>query len=319
MAAYDIIDEFEYPTDEELRRCEEDIRKLGQIDLSAPAGTSIDDPVMMYLQEIAKVPPLTAEEEEKLAVCIAGGDEEAKSRMTEGNLPLVVSIARQYADQGVLFQDLIQEGTLGLMQAIDNYDDQTGFEFRTCAYWWIRQAITQLIEEQTETVRISDHLVDETNKQAEVSEQLTKELGREPTVEEIAGRMGMPVDEVQEIKRVSQDAESLHTSGDEEENDQSEDDAGDNAQDNVQDTSQDESEPSSSDAAAQKVIKKQLDEAMTSLTDEEQEVLRMRYGLDNGQPRTQEEVGEELGLDRDEVQKIEADAMEKMQKSNPGR
>ncbi len=323
MAVYDIDEVFdespENPTDEELRRCEKDMESLGQIDLSAPAGTSIDDPVMMYLKELEKVPPLTEKEEEKLVARLADGDEAAKSRMTEGSLPLVVSIARQYAGQGVLFQDLIQEGTLGLMRAVDHFDAQRGFPFRTYAYWWIRQAITQTIEEQAETVRISDHLVDETNKQAEVSEQLTKELGREPTVEEIAGRMGMSVDEVQEIQRVSQDAESLHTSEEEGENDQSEDDAEDDAQDNVQDTSQDESEPSSSDAAAQKMVKQQLDEAMNSLTDEEQKVLQLRYGLGDGRARSQEEVGEELGLDQDEVQKIEAVAMEKMQQSNSGR
>ncbi len=307
MAEFDIIDEFEDPTDEELRRFEEDYADLDQTDFSAPAGTSIDDPVQSYLKEIGKVPPLTAGEEEKLTARIASGDEEAKNRMTEANLRLVVGIAKQYVNQGVLFQDLIQEGTLGLMKAVDQFDAQRGFRFSTYAAWWIQQAITRTIEEQAETVRISDHVADTANKQAEVSRQLTRELGREPTLEEIAGRMNVSVGEVQEIQKISQDAENQHSSAEDEEIEQPEAAA------------QDEPEPAPSETAEQKMLKEQLDAAMTFLTEQEQKVLRMRYGLDDGQARSQEEVGEELGLSGEEVGQIEADAMQKMQGSDPGR
>ncbi len=306
MIRNDIYEEFDEPTDEELRLCERDLGDPGLIDFSAPAGISIDDPIQMYLKEIAQVPPLSAKEEEKLAARMAAGDEEAKNRMTEANLRLVVGIAKQYVDQGVLFQDLIQEGTLGLMKAVDQFDVQRGFRFSTYAAWWIRQAITQTIAEQAETVRISDHLVEATNRQNEVTRELRRELGREPTLAEIAGRMDMSVDEVQEIQKISEDAASLNTSAGEEENSR------------PRDAAQDEQEPEPADTPEQKVLQEQLNAVMTSLTDEEQQVLRMRYGLDDGRDRSQEAVAEELGLDADAVGRIEADAMAKLQQSDSG-
>ncbi len=306
MIRNDIYEEFDEPTDEELRLCERDLGDPGLIDFSAPAGISIDDPIQMYLKEIAQVPPLSAKEEEKLAARMAAGDEEAKNRMTEANLRLVVGIAKQYVDQGVLFQDLIQEGTLGLMKAVDQFDVQRGFRFSTYAAWWIRQAITQTIAEQAETVRISDHLVEATNRQNEVTRELRRELGREPTLAEIAGRMDMSVDEVQEIQKISEDAASLNTSAGEEENSQ------------PRDAAQDEQEQAPAETPEQKVLQEQLNAVMTSLTDEEQQVLRMRYGLDDGRARSQEAVAAELGLDADAVGQIEADAMAKLQQSDPG-
>ncbi len=315
MADYDIDEDFDVePTDEELRLCEKDCEDLGQIDLSAPAGTSIDDPIQAYLKQIGKVPPLTAEEEEKLALRMAGGDEQAKNKLTEAELRRVVGIARQYVGQGVLFQDLIQEGTLGLMNALERYDAQRGFRFSAVASWWIRQAITGTIADQAETARISAHLAASANEQAEVTRQLRRELGREPAPEEIAGRMGISVDEVQEIQRVSQDAESLHSPEDEEENEE----PAVSAKDTEPDLAPDEKGPAPSEDAGQKALKEQLSAVMTSLTDEEQKVLRMRYGLDDGLTRTPETVADALGLTTDTVRQIEAGAMEKLQGTDPG-
>ncbi len=239
---------------------EDEFDDLSQIDLSAPAGTSIDDPVQTYLKEIGEIPLLTADEEAKLAVRIAGGDEAAKERMTEGCLRLVVGIARQYVGEGVLFSDLIQEGTLGLMRAVEEFDFQKGYKFATYAARWIRQEITRTIADQAESSRISDHLVESVNKQQDVSRQLTRELDREPTVEEIAGRMGISVGEVQEIQKVAQDAEALNTPEEEEENGQSQNAA-----------AQDDEAPEPTDDAGQKMLKEQMDAgAMEKLKRENQ-------------------------------------------------
>ncbi len=311
MAAYDMDEIIDgEPTDEELRRCEKEMEDPDKIDLSAPAGTSIDDPIQAYLKEVGKVPPLTAEEEEKLIRRMADGDEAAKNRLTEANLRLVVSIARQYVGQGVLFQDLIQEGTMGLMEAVDRFDPKRGFRFGTYAAWWIRQAVTGTIAEQDETARIAAHLAASANEQAEITRQLRRELGREPTPEEIAGRMGLSVDEVQEIQRVSQNAESLNASEEEEE--------GTRPEDFVQDSKPEEKEPVPAESPEQKRLREQLNAAMASLTDEEQKVLQMRYGLVDGRTWTPEAVAEESGLDPEEVRQIEADAMKKIQQANAG-
>ncbi len=309
------FDESEEPTEEELRLSMKEDIDPEQIDLSAPQGVNIEDPIQAYLKEIERTPILSEEEEAELGRRMAEGDEEAKNKMSQANLRLVVGIARQYANQGVAFQDLIQEGNLGLLTAIDKFDDQKGFNFRTYANWWIKQAVTQAIEEQTQSAQISAHLVNEMNRQQQVSEQLTRDLGRTPTVEEIANRMGVSVDTVQEIMKISQDVQDLSKSDDEEEEDQSEEANPEEEQPEVEVVGNEKSELEE-DMKEETPLKEQMEEALTSLTEQEQEVVRMRYGLDHEMPRTPDEVGKKLGLSEDEVQEIEASAMKKLQSQN---
>ena len=278
---------------------EEEI-ELDKIDLSVPEGVSIEDPVRMYLKEIGKVSLLTADEEIELAKRMEQGDEEAKKRLAEANLRLVVSIAKRYVGRGMLFLDLIQEGNLGLIKAVEKFDYRKGYKFSTYATWWIRQAITRAIADQARTIRIPVHMVETINKLIRVSRQLLQELGREPTPEEIAEEMKMPVDRVREILKISQEPVSLETPIGEEEDSH----LGDFIQaDNV---------PVPADAAAFTLLKEQLIEVLGTLTEREQKVLRLRFGLDDGRARTLEEVGKEFNVTRERIRQIEAKALRKL-------
>ena len=260
--------------------------EVEKIDLSVPDGVSIEDPVRMYLKEIGKVPLLTAEEEIELAKRMELGDQEAKKRLAEANLRLVVSIAKRYVGRGMLFLDLIQEGNLGLIKAVEKFDYRKGYKFSTYATWWIRQAITRAIADQARTIRIPVHMVETINKLIRVSRQLLQELGREPTPEEIAEEMNMPVDRVREILKISQEPVSLETPIGEEEDS------------HLGDFIQDDNVPVPADAAAFTLLKEQLVEVLSTLTDREQKVLRLRFGLDDGRARTMEEVGKEFNVTR---------------------
>ena len=255
--------------------------ELDKIDLSVPEGVSIEDPVRMYLKEIGKVPLLSAEEEIELAKKMEQGDENAKKRLAEANLRLVVSIAKRYVGRGMLFLDLIQEGNLGLIKAVEKFDYRKGYKFSTYATWWIRQAITRAIADQARTIRIPVHMVETINKLIRVSRQLLQELGREPSPEEIAEEMDMPVDRVREILKISQEPVSLETPIGEEEDS------------HLGDFIQDDNVPVPADAAAFTLLKEQLVEVLGTLTEREQKVLRLRFGLDDGRARTLEEVGKE--------------------------
>ena len=270
------------------------------IDLTIPDSVNIEDPVRMYLKEIGKVPLLTAEEEQDLAQRMEDGDEEAKKRLAEANLRLVVSIAKRYVGRGMLFLDLIQEGNLGLIKAVEKFDYRKGFKFSTYATWWIRQAITRAIADQARTIRIPVHMVETINKLVRVSRQLLQELGREPTPEEIAEKMDIPVDRVREIIKISQEPVSLETPIGEEEDSH----LGDFIQhDNV---------PVPADAAAFTLLKEQLHEVLGTLTEREQKVLKLRFGLDDGRARTLEEVGKEFNVTRERIRQIEAKALRKL-------
>ena len=274
--------------------------ELDKIDLSVPEGVSIEDPVRMYLKEIGKVPLLSAEEEIELAKKMEQGDENAKKRLAEANLRLVVSIAKRYVGRGMLFLDLIQEGNLGLIKAVEKFDYRKGYKFSTYATWWIRQAITRAIADQARTIRIPVHMVETINKLIRVSRQLLQELGREPTPEEIAEEMDMPVDRVREILKISQEPVSLETPIGEEEDSH----LGDFIQDN--------NVPVPADAAAFTLLKEQLVEVLGTLTEREQKVLRLRFGLDDGRARTLEEVGKEFNVTRERIRQIEAKALRKL-------
>ena len=278
---------------------EEEI-ELDKIDLSVPEGVSIEDPVRMYLKEIGKVSLLTADEEIELAKRMEQGDEEAKKRLAEANLRLVVSIAKRYVGRGMLFLDLIQEGNLGLIKAVEKFDYRKGYKFSTYATWWIRQAITRAIADQARTIRIPVHMVETINKLIRVSRQLLQELGREPTPEEIAEEMKMPVDRVREILKISQEPVSLETPIGEEEDS------------HVGDFIQDDNVPVPADAAAFTLLKEQLIEVLGTLTEREQKVLRLRFGLDDGRARTLEEVGKEFNVTRERIRQIEAKALRKL-------
>ena len=273
---------------------------MENIDLSVPEGISIEDPVRMYLKEIGKVPLLTAEEEIDLAKRMEQGDEEAKKRLAEANLRLVVSIAKRYVGRGMLFLDLIQEGNLGLIKAVEKFDYQKGYKFSTYATWWIRQAITRAIADQARTIRIPVHMVETINKEIRVSRQLLKELGREPTPEEIAEEMNISVDRVREILKISQEPVSLETPIGEEEDS------------HLGDFIQDDNVPAPADAAANTMLKEQLEEVLGTLTEREQKVLRLRFGLDDGRARTLEEVGKEFNVTRERIRQIEAKALRKL-------
>ena len=274
--------------------------ELDKIDLSVPEGVSIEDPVRMYLKEIGKVPLLSAEEEIELAKKMEQGDENAKKRLAEANLRLVVSIAKRYVGRGMLFLDLIQEGNLGLIQAVEKFDYRKGYKFSTYATWWIRQAITRAIADQARTIRIPVHMVETINKLIRVSRQLLQELGREPTPEEIAEEMDMPVDRVREILKISQEPVSLETPIGEEEDS------------HLGDFIQDDNVPVPADAAAFTLLKEQLVEVLGTLTEREQKVLRLRFGLDDGRARTLEEVGKEFNVTRERIRQIEAKALRKL-------
>lgn len=274
--------------------------ELDKIDLSVPEGVSIEDPVRMYLKEIGKVPLLSAEEEIELAKKMEQGDENAKKLLAEANLRLVVSIAKRYVGRGMLFLDLIQEGNLGLIKAVEKFDYRKGYKFSTYATWWIRQAITRAIADQARTIRIPVHMVETINKLIRVSRQLLQELGREPTPEEIAEEMDMPVDRVREILKISQEPVSLETPIGEEEDS------------HLGDFIQDDNVPVPADAAAFTLLKEQLVEVLGTLTEREQKVLRLRFGLDDGRARTLEEVGKEFNVTRERIRQIEAKALRKL-------
>ena len=279
---------------------DDDEIEVEKIDLSVPDGVSIEDPVRMYLKEIGKVPLLSAEEEIELAKRMELGDQEAKKRLAEANLRLVVSIAKRYVGRGMLFLDLIQEGNLGLIKAVEKFDYRKGYKFSTYATWWIRQAITRAIADQARTIRIPVHMVETINKLIRVTRQLLQELGREPTPEEIAAEMNMPVERVREILKISQEPVSLETPIGEEEDS------------HLGDFIQDDNVPVPADAAAFTLLKEQLEEVLGTLTEREQKVLTLRFGLEDGRARTLEEVGREFNVTRERIRQIEAKALRKL-------
>lgn len=286
--------------DDEINLDDEEEVDMENIDLSVPEGISIEDPVRMYLKEIGKVPLLSADEEIELAQRMEVGDEEAKKRLAEANLRLVVSIAKRYVGRGMLFLDLIQEGNLGLIKAVEKFDYRKGYKFSTYATWWIRQAITRAIADQARTIRIPVHMVETINKLIRVSRQLLQELGREPTPEEIAKEMSMSVERVREILKISQEPVSLETPIGEEEDS------------HLGDFIQDDNVPVPADAAAFTMLKEQLEDVLGTLTEREQKVLRLRFGLDDGRARTLEEVGKEFNVTRERIRQIEAKALRKL-------
>ena len=278
-----------------------------ETEIAVPDGVSIEDPVRMYLKEIGKVPLLSADEEIKLAQRMEEGDEAAKKKLAEANLRLVVSIAKRYVGRGMLFLDLIQEGNLGLIKAVEKFDYRKGYKFSTYATWWIRQAITRAIADQARTIRIPVHMVETINKLIRVSRQLLQELGREPSPEEIAEEMDIPVERVREILKISQEPVSLETPIGEEEDS------------HLGDFIQDENVPVPADAAAFTLLKEQLDEVLGTLTEREQKVLRLRFGLDDSRARTLEEVGKEFNVTRERIRQIEAKALRKLRHSSRSR
>ena len=324
--------------DDEVTLTEEDEVDVENIDLSVPDGISIEDPVRMYLKEIGKVPLLSAEEEITLAQTMEAGaeaaekiaaieeqletaegeereelekqkkelnyivldGEDAKKKLAEANLRLVVSIAKRYVGRGMLFLDLIQEGNLGLIKAVEKFDYRKGYKFSTYATWWIRQAITRAIADQARTIRIPVHMVETINKLIRVSRQLLQELGREPSPEEIAEEMGMPADRVREILKISQEPVSMETPIGEEEDS------------HLGDFIEDDNVPAPADAAAFTLLREQLDEVLNTLTEREQKVLRLRFGIDDGQPKTLEDVGKRFNVTRERIRQIEAKALRKL-------
>ncbi len=295
-----IMDDDVDPDPDELLLVQEEDVDVENLDLSIPDGISIEDPVRMYLKEIGKVPLLSADEEIELAKRMELGDQDAKKRLAEANLRLVVSIAKRYVGRGMLFLDLIQEGNLGLIKAVEKFNYRKGFKFSTYATWWIRQAITRAIADQARTIRIPVHMVETINKLIRVSRQLLQELGREPTPEEIAEEMNMPVDRVREIMKISQEPVSMETPIGEEEDS------------HLGDFIEDDNVPAPADAAAFTLLKEQLVEVLSTLTEREQKVLRLRFGLDDGRARTLEEVGKEFNVTRERIRQIEAKALRKL-------
>lgn len=311
----DVLEEVELET-EQIERIYDTLESLGidvlddtvaeesssetDLDLSVPEGVSVDDPVRMYLKEIGKVPLLTAEEEIELAKRMEQGDEEAKRKLAEANLRLVVSIAKRYVGRGMLFLDLIQEGNLGLIKAVEKFDYRKGYKFSTYATWWIRQAITRAIADQARTIRIPVHMVETINKLIRVSRQLLQEYGREPQPEEIAKEMGISEEKVREIMKIAQEPISLETPIGEEEDS------------HLGDFIPDEDAPAPAEAAAFILLKEQLMEVLDTLTPREEKVLRLRFGLDDGRARTLEEVGREFNVTRERIRQIEAKALRKL-------
>ena len=291
-------DHFDSVSDDNLKK--EDNVDMEKIDLSLPKGISIDDPVRMYLKEIGKIPLLKPHEEIEYAKRMLEGDEVAKQRLVEANLRLVVSIAKRYVGRGMLFLDLIQEGNLGLIKAVEKFDYERGFKFSTYATWWIRQAITRAIADQARTIRIPVHMVETINKLIRVSRQLLQELGRDPKPEEIAKEMDMSVEKVREIMKIAQDPVSLETPIGEEEDS------------HLGDFIPDEDALAPAEAAAYSLLKEQIEEVLGSLNEREQKVLKLRFGLEDGRARTLEEVGKEFDVTRERIRQIEAKALRKL-------
>ncbi|MBQ9314160.1 MAG: RNA polymerase sigma factor RpoD [Clostridia bacterium] len=299
-ANIDIIEDGDEPNFEDLEDIEEEIKVEDLENLEVPDGVSIDDPVRLYLKEIGKIPLLTAEEELEYAKKMAKGDEKAKAKLSEANLRLVVSIAKKYVGRGMLFLDLIQEGNLGLIKAVEKFDYRKGYKFSTYATWWIRQAITRAIADQARTIRIPVHMVETINKLIRTSRHLLQQLGREPTIEEIAAEMEMPVEKVKEIKKIAQEPVSLETPIGEEEDS------------HLGDFIPDDDAPSPSELAAYTLLREQLDEIINTLTPREAKVLKLRFGLEDGKSRTLEEVGKEFNVTRERIRQIEAKALRKL-------
>lgn len=297
---YEILEKSGISLDGDIDKEDTDDIDPEDIDISVPEGISIDDPVRMYLKEIGKVSLLTADEEVDLAKLMEKGDEESKKKLAEANLRLVVSIAKRYVGRGMQFLDLIQEGNLGLIKAVEKFDYRKGYKFSTYATWWIRQAITRAIADQARTIRIPVHMVETINKLIRVSRQLVQELGRDPKPEEIAEEMNIPVEKVREIMKISQEPVSLETPIGEEEDS------------HLGDFIPDDDAPAPAEAAAHILLKEQLDDVLDTLTGREEKVLRLRFGLDDGRARTLEEVGREFKVTRERIRQIEAKALRKL-------
>ncbi|RCW45372.1 MULTISPECIES: RNA polymerase sigma factor RpoD [unclassified Halanaerobium] len=298
---YDIFNEMNISiVSERNEQEEEEDEDDSGLDLSVPQGVGIDDPVRMYLKEIGKVDLLTAEEEVEIAKRMEQGDESAKRELVEANLRLVVSIAKKYVGRGMLFLDLIQEGNMGLMKAVEKFDYTKGYKFSTYATWWIRQAITRSIADQARTIRVPVHMVETINKLIRVSRQLLQEKGREPKPEEIGEEMGISAEKVREIMKIAQEPVSLETPIGEEEDS------------HLGDFIEDEDSPAPASAASYILLKEQLDGVLDTLTDREKRVLELRFGIEDGRPRTLEEVGKEFGVTRERIRQIEAKALRKL-------
>lgn len=293
------IEVIEDDLDKELSKEDGDAKEI-DLESMIPDAISIDDPVRMYLKEIGKVPLLTADEERELAIRMSQGDEAAKQKLAEANLRLVVSIAKRYVGRGMLFLDLIQEGNLGLIKAVEKFDYTKGYKFSTYATWWIRQAITRAIADQARTIRIPVHMVETINKLIRVSRQLLQQYGRDPTPEELAKEMDMPEEKVREILKIAQEPVSLETPIGEEEDS------------HLGDFIPDEDAPAPAEAAAFTLLKEQLLDVLDTLTDREKKVLKLRFGLDDGRARTLEEVGKEFQVTRERIRQIEAKALRKL-------
>ena len=290
----------EEPADLEEDLDKDDAELDLETELSVPEGIAVDDPVRMYLKEIGRVPLLTADEEIELARRMEAGDESARHRLEEANLRLVVSIAKRYVGRGMLFLDLIQEGNLGLLKAVEKFDYSKGYKFSTYATWWIRQAITRAIADQARTIRIPVHMVETINKLVRISRQLLQELGRDPHPEEVAREMGISVARVHEIMKIAQEPVSLETPSGEEEDS------------HLGDFIEDEAAPAPAEAASFMLLREQLEEVLETLTDREKNVLRLRFGLEDGRSRTLEEVGQSFGVTRERIRQIEAKALRKL-------
>ena len=294
-----IVDENGEPATISLKK-QKKVSKKEMSDMSAPSGVKINDPVRMYLKEIGRVSLLTADEEVALALKIEQGDQEAKQRLAEANLRLVVSIAKRYVGRGMQFLDLIQEGNMGLMKAVEKFDYRKGFKFSTYATWWIRQAITRAIADQARTIRIPVHMVETINKLIRIHRQLLQDLGREPTPEEIGAEMDMPTEKVREILKIAQEPVSLETP------------IGEEDDSHLGDFIEDQDATSPEDHASYELLKEQLESVLDTLTDREENVLRLRFGLDDGRTRTLEEVGKVFGVTRERIRQIEAKALRKL-------
>ena len=292
-------DDFEDEPDEEDLAEVEDL-KLDEVTSDSLDGVNVDDPVRMYLREIGRIPLLTYEQELELAKRVLKNDEEAKKELAEANLRLVVSIAKKYVGRGMLFLDLIQEGNMGLIKAVEKFDYTKGFKFSTYATWWIRQSITRAIADQARTIRIPVHMVETINKLIRTSRHLLQQMGREPTPEELAQELEMPLDKVIEIQKIAQDPVSLETP------------IGEEDDSHLGDFIQDDDSPAPQDAAAYTLLKEQLNDVMSTLTTREAKVLRLRFGLDDGKARTLEEVGKEFDVTRERIRQIEAKALRKL-------